>query len=162
MLRILAFLTLFVLSASGQEWSKKCDKENAQSCAEAAMFYYNLAQNGDQRHLQRAFEYATKACEFKSGAGCNILAHFHDNGIATKPNPKKAIKLYDNGCNIGFAGSCHNLADIYASGILVKKNYKKAQELYQKACAGGAKESCRVLGAFLRRVFSALRVMTRA
>ena len=132
-------------------YEKVCNHSgNPRSCQNAAAAY--LTEEGVERDLKKAHQYAKKGCDQKAEESCRVLnvikdiqndkdfKNFSEKCLFTKDNVsclKYAFRL-EQLCNKNQYGACHILAMSYAYNTTpaIRPNEEKAKKLYEKACKG--------------------------
>ena len=123
---------------------------NPRSCQNAAAAY--LTEEGVNRDLNKAYQYAKKGCDQKAEESCRVLNvvkdiqndkdhdTFSSKCVLTKDNVSclKHIFYLEKLCNENKYGACYMLALEYDHNPVqaVRTDKEKAYQLYKKACKG--------------------------
>ncbi len=128
-----------------------CDSGELEGCAHAAWML--LQGNGMRADLQRAKQYAERACGGNSALGCDLLGDAIARGALGAPDRGAALPYWKHGCELGAAGGCQSAASTLRHGLGVERDVAEAARLEaetlrtaERGCAARDGQSCRVAG----------------
>ncbi|HEY2512419.1 MAG TPA: tetratricopeptide repeat protein [Polyangiaceae bacterium] len=119
-------------------FERACDGEFPLACARLGELLVREHLPGD---VERGMKLLDKECERSNADACRALAQTYEPGGRQKPDPAKAIALYERACELGDS-ECSYLAELYAKGRLVTADAAKARALYERSCRAGVPDSC--------------------
>ncbi len=130
------------------EFETKCDAGMVSYCVLAALSQKNGV--GTAKNPAQARRRAEQLCERDVGAGCELVASFHEDDEKTYDAwHAKAAGAFTRRCDAGDGGACERLADLHKMGIGVAKDkqrmaefHRKALKAYERACAKGEHRDC--------------------
>ncbi len=96
--------------------------------------------------LPLAFRDFSKACADGVQSACSPLGIMYELGLATRPDPARAARLYQQACQAENVGGCLNLGLAYAKGNGVSADQRRARALFGWACEREHPVACRELG----------------
>jgi uncharacterized protein len=128
------------MNEQADDAEQKCNKGDMEACATIGGAYL-LGKGGKVKDEKKGLELLLKACDGKSGFGCEIYGRALEQGKGIAPDPAAAVTYWQKGCDLGAGGACRSLA-------LKKETTDPARiPLLEKACDKNDNLGCMGLGA---------------
>ncbi|HEY5921782.1 MAG TPA: tetratricopeptide repeat protein [Kofleriaceae bacterium] len=128
------------LAEQADDAETKCTKGDAESCALIGGAYLT-GKGGKTKDEPKGVEFLTKACDLKSGMGCEFLGRAYEEARGVTMDKEKAKALFKQSCDIGEGGGCRAYA--------LKFEFSDPARIpfLEKACTKDDKLGCMGLGA---------------
>ncbi len=98
---------------------------------------YFFGQNGTQKDLTQAFEWAQKAAHKDLTIAMSFLAKLYNTGQGTPKDHTQAFKWYQKTAQKGHTDDMIELATLYYEGLGVEKDFSQAFHWFKKAADQG-------------------------
>lgn len=89
-----------------------CEAGHARGCSQITQIFFQKIKTEnyiDENDLYQARISAQRGCDGDDGYGCVLSGYFHDNGMGTPQDEKKAIELYKKACALKEDQGCERL-----------------------------------------------------